>query len=154
MKLSPSVILKVVGILSVVGALFGLWYSFTSYQRVTSPTFTFATDYPYFYPAFFVMIGFSTLLLLSMLWSGIQLYFQKQSVLQLFIATCVLTILFLVIVGSLWLNPIIGRSVAAATGVAGGGLSPFQIVLFPIWAPFLILWSFRKAAKVEPLATA
>jgi hypothetical protein len=147
MKLSPSLILKVVGVLSIVGALFGLWYSVTSYQRVTSPDFVFASDYPYFYPAFFVMIGISSLILLSMLWSGIQLFYQKVSVLQLFIGTCVLTLLVPFVAGSLWLNPIYGKSIAAASGVSTGGLSVFLIILFPIWAPLLIAWSFRRRAK-------
>ena len=43
-------------------------------------------------------------------------------------------------VGTLWLQPTFGKSIAAATGVANGGLMAQFVVLFPLWGPLLLWW--------------
>lgn len=45
--------------------------------------------------------------------------------------------------GMLWLAPSMGMSVAAATGVANGGLMAQFLILFPLWAPLLAFWARR-----------
>ena len=41
-------------------------------------------------------------------------------------------------VGFFWMEPTIGQSIAAATGVANGGMMAQFLILFPIWAPILL----------------
>lgn len=38
-------------------------------------------------------------------------------------------------VGSMWREPTVGSSIAAATGIANGGLMVQFLILFPVWGP-------------------
>jgi hypothetical protein len=154
MKISPSIILKLVGLLCVLLAMFGLWYSISSYLRIHSGHFSPVSDAPYFTSAFTIMLSITATLLVLMLWNGIQLILQKVTSLQLFVATCLLIIAFIFASGSLWLDPVLGRSIATATGVASGGLSLFYLLLFPLWAPFAVSWAFRRMKVAEQGAAA
>lgn len=133
-------VLKLTGVFCIVGALFGLVCSVISYRWIASPQFTPPEDVLHFYPAFFFMLSISATILISMLWSGIQLYLQKISVLQLFVATCILMVLLNLAAVSLWLKPSIG----VAAIFSSIGLSIFDAILFPLWAPFWVSWAFRK----------
>ena len=142
-----SVLLKVVGVLSILTSAFGLIYN-----EVSIPTLL--TNRPYdpntpgFLPAFLIMsavcIGFYVVLLVI----GIQFVRERLGLIPLFVRLMACEIAYFILTGLLWLAPAVGSSVAAATGVANGGLMAQFIILFPLWAPFAVKWAQGRLAKL------
>jgi hypothetical protein len=56
-------------------------------------------------------------------------------------------LIYLFAIGALWLKPTFGRSIAAATGVANGGLMAQFVVLLPIWGPVSLWWGVDRARR-------
>jgi len=149
-----KVVLIIIGIVSIVLGCFGLWYnSQTLFSVLSNPNAFEEEDTPYFYQSFYTMSALCICCYIGLITSGIQFIRLKTNLLILFIGILIFEFLYFFSIGTLWLSPRIGMSIAAATGVANGGLAPQIFTLFPIWASILAIWATRKISKKPTLAT-
>ena len=81
--------------------------------------------------------------------TGVQFVRGKTGLARLFTGVLIFEVVYFFSVAMMWLMPKIGMSVAAASGVANGGLA-FQIItLFPLWAPFTVRWAIRNQEELS-----
>jgi hypothetical protein len=136
-------------VLALLSAAFGLWYNAMTFStiysdvaiesNVTEPT-------PFFRQAFYVMSAICVACYLALAWCGVQFLRLSTMWWWLFAVIGTVELLFLPVVGRLWLHPEWGMSIGAASGVASGGLVPQLLVLFPIWGPFAV-WFARRSLR-------
>lgn len=137
-----------VGITSTIMAGFGFWFNLTSLFTDFSHRIQ-DQEFAYFSPAFYIMSAICILCYVALFLCGVQFIRLRTGLVKLFVGLIVFEVIYFFSIGFMWLTPEIGRSIAAATGVANGGMS-FQIfTLFPFWAPFLILWADGKLKSKE-----
>ena len=134
----------IVGVLLVLTSLFGLYYNATSMWVALHGAFEpmlQQADEPYFYQAFYVMSGICVCCYVILLICGIDLIRSRLRWSRLTTLVLLFEVGYFFAIGSLWLEPTIGRSVGAATGIANGGMMAQFIILLPIWAPLLLWWA-------------
>ena len=133
--------MRILGALAVIFGVIGLWYNglkpFDVSWHQPDP------QEPYFNVAFIAMSAFCILCYLALLLSGVQLIRLKSRWLAVLSGVLVAEILFELGVVVLWMWPdrSVAGSVAAATGVSTGGLSPQIVTLFPLWGIFAAKWA-------------
>ena len=145
-------ILVVIGVLSVLFALLGIYYNLVSLsatypevllrQRSGGPN-----NLAYFFRAFYTMSGLCLVSHSLLLICGLQLVRLRAWWVWPLTAVLILEIAFFLSVGLVWTSPFLGPSVRAATGVATGGLMPRFITLFSVWAPILGHWARRRVGR-------
>jgi hypothetical protein len=135
--------LATVGVVSILMSLLGFWYNGHSLSADFSQL-QHQQDFPHFYPAFYTMTAICVLFYLLLLYIGVQFIRGDTGHVRLFTLVLIAEILYFFAVGVLWLLPEYGRSIAAATGVANGGLSFQAFVFFPIWAPLTAYFASRS----------
>ena len=129
--------IRILGGLAVFFGLIGLWYNgitpFDLSSHQSDP------EQPYFNIAFLTMSAFCILCYAALLITGIQLIRLKCNWLSVLIIVLAIELLYELAVSTLWIVPDtrISSSVAAATGVSGGGMVPQLFTLFPFWGIFL-----------------
>lgn len=108
-------------------------------------------DLPYFYLAFYSMSGICVLCYGLLLWCGVDLIRSCLRSARLAMLVLGFEVIYFLAIGALWRDPVIGLSVAAATGVANGGMMIQFLTWLPLWAPLLLLWAIasRKAGKAD-----
>jgi len=124
------VALIAVGLVSIAMAAAGLWYNLTTIFTDFGE-FLQEQDIPHFYPAFYTMSAICIACYIALWICGIQFVRLRTELLGLFTGVVVFEVLYFVSIGAMWLIPKIGMSVAAATGVANGGLMFQAFILFP-----------------------
>ena len=135
----PHHTLRLVGVALVIFAGLGLWYNGT----------TMFTDFPadpstpYFRHAFYAMSAICVACYFTLLFVGLQFIRLKSSLVRLFIGVVIFEVVYTFGVGLFWTGSGLGLSIAAATGVANGGLMLQFLTLFPIWGPLLARWAKR-----------
>lgn len=140
-------ILRLIGAIAIICAAFGLYYNGSSIVVSFSGAFTEGEsrhDTPYFYPAFYIMSAICILCYSLLIVFGVQFIRGRAFRVEWFITLVLFEIVYFFSIGMLWLVPGIGMSVAAATGVANGGLMVQFLILFPLWAPLLAFWAQRR----------
>jgi hypothetical protein len=137
----PSI---VVGVFLLLTAAVGLYYNATStisaFRGDFDPMLK-KDDLPYFYHAFFTMSAICIFCYVVLLVCAVDLVRSRLRWSRLVTLILILEVGYFFAVGSLWLEPTIGHSVAAATGVANGGLMAQFIILLPLWGPLLLWWA-------------
>jgi len=137
-----------VGIVSIAVAAIGLLYNmislFTDFSDLVQEQGT-----VHFYPAFYTMSVICIACYIALLTCGVQFVRLRTNLLKLFVGVIIFEIVYFFSIGPMWLIPKIGMSVAAASGVANGGLMFQAFILFPLWAPFLAVWAARRIVKSE-----
>jgi len=137
-----------VGIVSIAVAAIGLLYNmislFTDFSDLVQEQGT-----VHFYPAFYTMSAICIACYIALLTCGVQFVRLRTNLLKLFVGVIIFEIVYFFSIGPMWLIPKIGMSVAAASGVANGGLMFQAFILFPLWAPFLAVWAARRIVKSE-----
>lgn len=133
----PYHALRFVGGALVVFAGLGFWYNGSSLFASFPPD----PSTPYFSHAFYTMSAICLACYLTLLVIGVQFIRLNSSLLRLFIGVMVFEVVYFFILASFWMTPGIGMSVAAATGVANGGLMFQFITLFPLWGSLLARWA-------------
>jgi len=103
-------------------------------------------DTPYFYPAFYSMSAVCFVFYVCLLAFSVDLISGSFRTLIPFTIVAVLEVIHFVSVAKMWRHPRFGYSVAAASGVANGGLMAQFVILLPLWAP-LVLW-YAKLSTV------
>lgn len=129
-----------VGAVAIVLALSGFAYNFSTIRVNYSNAF--ADIEQYFYHAFYTMSAIC-LACYTLLYIGVQMIRGKTDVTRLLILLIAFEVLYFFAIGSLWLLPDYGMSIAGATGVANGGLTIQVITIFPLWAPPVALIASR-----------
>jgi hypothetical protein len=140
--------LVVVGSTSILMALVGLWYNSSS-LLAHSQDLTEELDTPYFNLAYFTMSAVCIVCYIALFACGVQFIRLRTGHLLFFAALLGFEVVYFFSIGFLWLVPGIGMSVAAATGVANGGLSLQALTLFPLWAPLLAAWAARRMSNAN-----
>jgi hypothetical protein len=145
----PSIL---VGVVLVIAAGLGLLYNAMTLNAAWAGAFAQLSsdeNLPYFYHALGLMSAFCILCYLTLIVCGIDLVRSRLRWSRLVTLILILEVGYFFAVGSLWLEPTIGHSVAAATGVANGGLMVQFAILLPLWAPLVLWWArSREAARM------
>ena len=139
--------LSIIGIVAIICAAFGLFYNLRSVGYIFSDAMReLDKDAPYFYPAYFIMSGVCVICYLLLMASGIQFLRGRLGWISAFIALLIFEVVYFFAVAFLWMLPGIGRTVAAASGVANGGLMFQFVILFPLWGGIL---AYRAKRRLE-----
>ena len=139
-----------IGTLTLVVALFGLWYNALSFTQIYSdPNFEsiLGNPVPYFRQAFYTLSAIWVLCYVALIWCGVQFLRLDTSWWWLLAAISAIELIFSLGLGRMWLHPTWGMSIGAASGVSSGGLVPQLFTLFPIWAPVLMWFTHRTLRR-------
>lgn len=110
---------------------------------------------PYFYPAFFFMWGICVVCHLALAWGGYRLIQKRLTATRLLVGVWFFELVYLFAVACLWRVPSLGMSIAAASGVANGGLMLQVYTLLPLWGPLVLWWLHRRErSRAQRLACA
>jgi hypothetical protein len=143
----PARALVVAGATSLILGLLGIAYNSVSlsldYSSIPHDMKNEA-ELGHFHTAFYAMSGICLAFYTGLIVVGIQLMRKRSRWAFGLLGIIVLEVLYSLAEGALWMSSEYGPSVAAATGVSGGGLSFQAFVLFPIWGPWVALWAHRK----------
>ena len=135
-------------IITVLCCLFGLFYNSSSLISASSGAFENVDDQPYFYQAFYSMSVICIVFYLCLLGFSIDFIRGNFRTVIPFTGVLIIEVVYFFSIGSLWMDPKIGMSVAGATGVANGGLMAQFIILLPLWAP-IVLWVAKQKQQYE-----
>jgi hypothetical protein len=108
----------------------------------------------FFYPAFYTMTAVCIGCYLLLFYIGVQMVRGKTSVTRLLVLLLVFEVLYFFTIGFLWMTPDYGTSIAAATGVANGGLMFQVFALFPFWAPVVAFLASRSLDETRKVPSA
>ena len=147
MKKSAKFILTAIGIISVITALFGLWYNGSTLLVAFSGAFNddkTTEEMPYLLPAFYTMSAVCIICYILLAIFGYQLIRGRYQNIPKFVAVVIFEAVFFFSTALLWLVPNVGLSIGGATGIAMGGLMAQFFILFPLWAPPLAIWGRRQ----------
>ncbi len=109
-------------------------------------------DYPYFNVAFLVMSAICIICELTVFFFGISFVRLKSRAFPFFVSLLVFEVVYVFSIGAFgWGYPDrkISLSIAAATGVANGGLMWQLMTLFVLWAPILVGLARRELHQPE-----
>ena len=134
-------------VVAILGALYNGWMLYIDLPGNTNDIDAEINE-EYFVMSFYIMTYICLIFFTFLFLSGIQLIRQKLVWVYVLVTVITLEIIYWLILGSMWLHPKYGYSIAAATGVSNGGLT-FQIFsLYIIWAPLLALYvKFKSSNK-------
>ena len=134
----PRRALRLVGIAGLIFAGMGLWYNGTSIFK----GFPYDPTQPYFRHAFYAMSAICVACHLILAYLGVQFLRVRTSLLRLFVGLMVFEVAYIFGHGALFYTiPKLGLSIAAASGVANGGLMFQLLTLFPLWGWLLARWA-------------
>jgi len=158
MKRSSHPALTVVGVVSILTGVAGLAYSATTFFRDYAQSA--GPETPYFYACFYLMSGICIMCCAGLVYAGKRFLRGDSEPIKWFIGLLVFEVCFFFAIGTAWASGVIwpefAMSVAAATGIATGGLSFQFAVLFPLWGPFVAYWGYKRSggARIEPALAA
>jgi hypothetical protein len=129
--------------------LSGLLYTYDYYRSIMR-CYVFNPKEPYFLEVYRLMAGITTGCLVLLLVFSLRFLWLRTGSRWWFAGLMLFEIAFTVSISVFWLskNRALASSVGGATGVATGGLVLQDIVLFPLWAPFAVLWAHRRIIHV------
>ena len=150
MELKESRTMRVLGSFATIFGLFGLWYN----GLVQSDLSWHTPDpgQPYFTISYISMSAYCVACYVLLVVSGVQLIRLKPRWLAILVLVLVAEILFQAGIGILWRHPnaLISHSVAGATGVSGGGMSPQLFTFFPLWGIYLAMRTRKTTGNGTP----
>jgi hypothetical protein len=142
-----------------ISAGLGLLYNSSSLFAAFSGAFDEApeiADLPQFYTAFYVMSAICIGCYLAMIAASVGLCLGSATCARLIAVILLFEALYFFVIGSMWTLPSTGTAIAAATGVANGGLMFQFLLLMPIWIPvvfaFLGLYRDNQVAAGNRIA--
>jgi hypothetical protein len=150
----PMIVVIGVGVVAGLAAVSGLFYNVSSLAVAFSGSFSGSVKeggHTYFYPAFYIMSCICIACYILLLVCSVDLLCVRFRRFRLLTGVLVFEVVYLFFVSTLWLSASIGTSVAAATGVANGGLMVQFMILIPLWAPILVWWAKRKLEYHKPV---
>jgi len=138
-------------IITILCCLFGLFYNFSSLMSAFSEEFENGENQPYFYTAFYSMSIICILFYICLIGFSVDFIRGHFRTIIPFTAVLIAEVVYFFSIGTLWLHPEFGMSIAAATGVANGGLMAQFIILLPLWAP-IVLWVSKRKLQHQTTA--
>ena len=140
--------LIILGIISIVCSVLGLFYNASTLIASLSGAFhelMKEKNLPHFYLAFYIMSAICITFYLLLFLCGIYFIRLKVRFVSLFVSILLLEVIYFFSIGAIgWHLDNLSHSIAAATGVANGGLMAQFIILFPLWGGILALWTKNK----------
>ena len=144
---TASIVLRVVGGIAVTCAVLGVLYNAASlFGVLTGAIDGVGKEFsaPYIKQAFFVMSTCYVAFYVVLMWCGVRFLQLSTSLWTLFTTLLVAEVVVHLAIGALWANPTHGMSIAAASGISGGGVMPQFFILFPLWAPVATWFASRS----------
>jgi hypothetical protein len=137
---------RVVGVFCLLHVVAGAWYIGMIAPGITDDPVT--SDYPYFKIAYFSMTAVCILFLSALGFIGLKLTQKNDRYFKWLLTVLVSEIAYIFIIGLSWgwAGSEYVPSIAAATGVANGGLMFQGLSGFVLWAPLILWFSARKRA--------
>ena len=154
MNKPAKIIFCVIGTLSIVTGLFGLWYNGVTLATALSGAFDdeqTVTDMPHFSVAFYSMSLICVICYLLLVFFGFQFVRGRYANNPKFVGLLIFEVAFFFLTSFLWFIPNVGSSIAGATGVSSGGMMAQFIILFPLWAAPLTLWAAKQQHKTPTI---
>lgn len=154
MNSRPRILVIIVGCVTTLAAAFGLYYSARSVFFALRGGFSdpaAGKNLAYFFPAFYIMSGICMLCNVLLLVFGFDLLRVRLRWSSYFVGVLLFEVVYFFFIGTFWLVPGVGMSIAAATGVANGGLMAQFIILLPLWVPLVLRWARRELEHDEPV---
>jgi hypothetical protein len=155
MRLSPQIATRLVGIISILTAIGGAWYTI-EIIRLAVLRLTPTAEAPYVVPISYVMAFICILCYLGLFYIGLQFICLKMRLYRIFIGITIFETLYFCSIGALWLSvtliPSVGTSIAGASGINGGLIIQF-IILFPLWSPFVVMWAHKRMTNLHEIET-
>jgi hypothetical protein len=150
MKKNIKTSLITLGVVSIVCAVLGLLYNTgTAYAGFSGAFAKIIKEYRllYFYQAFYAMSAICVAFYILLLLCGIYFLKLQNKFTYLFMGVMVAEVLYFLFLRFMVSNfaDDYAHSIAAAAGVANGGLMAQYFILFPIWGGILALWIARKS---------
>lgn len=140
-KAASQIALRGVAAACVLVAGFGIYYTLMYFAVVHDlpPN----AEEPYFRRAYLTMVAICLIWYAALLGFSMHFWKLKTAWRYWFLGVLVAEAVYFFAIGLLWTleDQDIARSVAAATGVANGGLMAQAVSLFPIWAPIIVFWA-------------
>ena len=130
----------VIAALLIVSGVLGLLYNLDSLFAEFSGAFDQApdiADLPHFYTAFYVMSTVCICCYLVIIAASFGLCLGSAICARLLAKLMLFEVLYFFALGSIWTLPSVGLGIAAATGIANGGLTYQFLLLMPIWIPIV-----------------
>jgi len=135
----PSVIATAIGIVALLCAAFGVFYnvnSCTVAMRGGFDSLVAQHELSRFYPAFFIMSAICVTFYILLFWCGVQFLRRRSRAVLPFTVLMIVEVVYFFTIALFGLHvPELGISIAAAYGVANGGLMAQFVILFPVWGP-------------------
>ena len=147
---AARIVLRTVGVAIVVCAALGLLYNAFSLFAVTSGALDkvpFPEPLPYLYEAFYTLSALCVASYIALVISGVRFIRLSFSLWWLFAVGLAIEGGLYFLTGRLWLHPEYGTSIAAATGIAEGGLVLVFYTFLPLWAPILVLVAWHSLRR-------
>jgi hypothetical protein len=138
--------LRVVALVALLAAPYGVYYTL-SHLAVTysEPP---GEDTPYFLEAYYSMVTVCLIFYALLAFFGMQFWRLNTRLRFWFLSLLIIEVAYVFLLGFLWglEDQEIAMSIAAATGVANGGLVAQGITLFPIWAGIIVFLAHSKGS--------
>lgn len=147
--------LRVTGAAAIGTAAYGLWFNLVAVGLSVAisgdPTAWLRpdSDAPFIVPAFFVMSSICVAAETAVLVCGVILVRGRLTCARFLAGLWVFEIVYQMVISALWFHPTLGRSVASATGISGGGLYVQFSYYLPYWSPAVLIgakWAADRSA--------
>jgi hypothetical protein len=132
-----------VAILTGLAALLGLAYNGASLASSLAMGFNdpeTMAETPYIAPAYYIMSAVCVVSYVLLIWGSYRMARGSTLAPWLLIGVWLFEIVYFLGVNASWLHPEWGMSIAAATGIANGGMMVQFMILLPIWGPIVVLF--------------
>lgn len=147
--------LRMVGGITLACAVVGILYNVTmvlGFANLGPSGFDFDLEAPFFPQAFYILTSIAVAGYVLLGWCGIQFLRLSGLLWWLFTTILVAEVILSHTVVYLSLHPQYGSSIAAASGVSLGGITPQMYILLPLWGP-LMVWLMRRSLQGEAKET-
>ena len=139
--------LMIIGVFAVICGAGGLIFNFNSmlgsmagkYQNIVDQN-----NLYYFYSVFYTMSIICIACYLVLIFCGINFFRMKIRYLPIFVGVMVFEVIYFLLIRLIQDDSVLSDSIAAAMGVANGGLMIQFTILFPLWGCILAVWVNRK----------
>jgi type IV secretory pathway VirB2 component (pilin) len=148
----PRISVMIVGAVGTIAGLLGLCYNGMTLTVAFRGGFSDLVKQhglSVFYPAFYTMSGICVGCYLLVLACGIALLRGRLRWARFLTGVLLFEVIYFLSVSLLWTRLTSGMSVAAATGVANGGLMVQFVILFPLWGPLVLWWAKKRLDQGE-----
>ena len=145
------VALRIVATTALVMAAYGIYYTVSYLATLYSIPPDGET--PYFREAYYTMVAVCLTFYVLLAFFGVQFLQLKTRLRFWFLSLLIAELIYIPLLGLLWRldDERIAMSIAAATGVANGGLVAQGVTLFPIWATVIVFWAHSNR-PMQPTA--